>query len=191
MFTGIVEKAKIIAITGGTFMIQDIFGKQLKQGESISHDGACMTLTKIAGKQYTFFAMEETFRRTNFEDKKPGDYFNVERSLKLGSRLDGHFVSGHIDTVGKVTKIIHNKDGSIDMFISYPKTYNRYVVYKGSIAVNGVSLTVVKDAANTFSVSLIPITLEKTNLSLLKVGDKANLEFDILAKYILKSHGVV
>lgn len=187
MFTGIVEKAKILSINWWTLTVQNIYWKGLKVWESIAHDGACMTLTKVGHKQYSFFAMEESFKKTNFGDKKSGDYFNVERSLKVWWRLDGHFVSWHIDTVGKVTKMVRNKDWSMDMFIVYPKAYNRYIIYKWSIAVNGISLTVVQDRANIFSVSLIPITLEKTNLSLLKIWDKINLEFDMLAKYVLKN----
>ncbi|MDD2907194.1 MAG: riboflavin synthase [Candidatus Gracilibacteria bacterium] len=187
MFSGIIEnKAKIININNGTFTVENIFKKQLKQGISIAHDGACMTIIESDIDKYSFFVMQESIKKTNFKTKKIGDFFNVEGSLKLSDTMDGHFVSGHVDTTGVVEKIIENDDNSKYYFIKYDSKYNNLVIEKGSITINGVSLTVVDDGKDFLSVSIIPHTQMITNIGLLKVGDTVNLEFDILGKYINK-----
>ena len=133
-----------------------------------------------------FFLSLETLNRTNFKYCKKGDLINLEKSLKFGKRLSGHFVQGHVDTtcrVGKITQI--GKSWLIDIVL--PKKYNDYIVYKGSISVNGVSLTIAKIFKNSFQISIIPHTLKMTNLIKLKLNDVVNIEFDILAKYIRKA----
>nr|MDD3719910.1 riboflavin synthase [Candidatus Gracilibacteria bacterium] len=186
MFSGIIEKkSKILSINAGKFTIENTFS-DLNEGQSIAHDGACMTLTKIDSKSYTFFTMEESLKRTNFGNKKIGDYFNVERCVKYGDRIDGHFVTGHIDTTGIVNKVENKSDDSRVIFIKFDNKFNNLIIEKGSIAVNGASLTLVDVGNDFFSISLIPYTLEHTNLGDLKVGDIVNLEFDMLGKYVNK-----
>ncbi|NVP17495.1 riboflavin synthase [Candidatus Gracilibacteria bacterium] len=187
MFSGIIEnKARILDIDNGNFTVENIFKTPLKQGISVAHDGACMTIIDSDEKKYSFFVMQESIKKTNFKTKQIGDFFNVEGSLKLSDTMDGHFVSGHVDTTGIVEKIIENDDGSKYYFVKYDTKYNNLVIEKGSITINGVSLTVVEDAKDYLSVSIIPHTQTITNIGLLKVGDTVNLEFDILGKYINK-----
>ena len=155
-------------------------------GSSISCSGVCLTLVSYKSKICKFFLSLETLNRTNFKYCKKGDLINLEKSLKFGKRLSGHFVQGHVDTtcrVGKITQI--GKSWLIDIVL--PKKYNDYIVYKGSISVNGVSLTIAKIFKNSFQISIIPHTLKMTNLIKLKLNDVVNIEFDILAKYIRKA----
>lgn len=185
MFSGIIEhKAKILDRQWGLFRIENTFDESLQIGQSIAHDGACMTLTLITPEYYEFFVMEESLSVTNFASKKKDDYFNVERSMKLGDRVDGHIVSGHIDTVWKVIQKDFQGDGSCILGIEYANQYDSFILRKGSITVNGVSLTVVMSESWKFSVSLIPLTQDWTNLGTIVRGDYVNLEFDIFAKYI-------
>ncbi|MDD3645886.1 MAG: riboflavin synthase [Candidatus Gracilibacteria bacterium] len=187
MFTGIISsKAKILSIDNGTFTIENTFGRNMEIGESIAHDGACMTIEKADKEKYSFFAMKESLKKTNFGEKKPGDYFNVEESLRLGDKMGGHFVTGHVDTTGKVEKIDFISDGSLILYINFDKLYKNNIIDKGSITINGVSLTIVDNGDDFLSVSLIPLTQEITNLGELKVGDAVNLEFDMLGKYVQK-----
>lgn len=190
MFSGIIEgKARILEIDGGTFTIEKIFetSEPLHIGQSIAHDGACMTITEILDTSYRFFSMEESLARTHFSTKVVGNTFNVERCLRYGDRVDGHLVSGHIDTTGRVENIIDRSDGSRVIFFSFPPQLTSLIIDKGSIAINGASLTVVDVSWDVFSVSLIPLTLELTNLADLIVGSVVNLEFDMMAKYTEKS----
>lgn len=188
MFSWIVEqKAKILNIDNWTFEVENTFKEPLQIGQSIAHDGACMTLTSWNEKSYTFFAMEESLKKTNFLTKKVWDFFNVERCVKVWDRLDGHIVSGHIDTIWEVTNIVKNKDSSIEVFVSFPPDFSKYIIPKWSITINWTSLTIVQEWADFLSVCLIPITQEITNLWTLKVWDKVNLEFDIVGKYIYKN----
>lgn len=187
MFSWIVKnKAKILDINKWVFTVENIFWKELEKWISISHDWACMTITESTLEKYSFFAMEETIKKTNFGDKKIWDTFNIESSLKVSDSLDWHFVSWHIDTTWIVKDIKENEDGSKYIFINYQNKYNNLIIEKWSIAVNGVSLTIVEDSNDYFSVSIIPLTQEITNIWDLKIWDKVNLEFDILAKYINK-----
>ena len=191
MFTGIVEKkAEILERDGGRFTVERVLEWDLEIGQSIAHDGACMTLETISQKSYTFFVMEESLRCTNLWEKKAWDMFNVERCVLVWSRIDGHFVSGHVDCVWKCEKIEKREDGSHFIFISYPKEFAKLVISKGSITVNGVSLTVVDNEPWKFSISIIPHTWNETNLWTLKEWDTINLEFDMLGKYILNAHNV-
>ncbi|MFA5916894.1 MAG: riboflavin synthase [Candidatus Gracilibacteria bacterium] len=187
MFSGIVEtKFKIKSINAGEFVVENTF-TDLTLGQSIAHDGACMTVTEVGNGFHKFFAMEETLNRTDFGSKKVGDTFNIERCVRYGDRIDGHFVTGHIDDVGVVKKIEKKDDDSQVFTISFDEKFKDLLVEKGSIALNGVSLTLVEVGNDYFTISLIPHTLEITNLGELKLGDKVNLEFDILGKYIIKS----
>jgi len=187
MFSGIIEKkAKILDIENGTYTVENIWNESLQIWQSIAHDWACMTITQSDEKKYSFFVMEESIKKTNFQNKKVWDTFNVEKSLKLSDSLDGHFVSGHIDTTWKITEIIENKDGSIYIHISFDKKFKNLIISKGSITISWVSLTVVEDQENSLSVSIIPLTQEVTNLWDLKEWELVNLEFDILWKYINK-----
>ena len=187
MFSGIIEKkAKILDIENGTYTVENIWNESLQIWQSIAHDWACMTITQSDEKKYSFFVMEESIKKTNFQNKKVWDTFNVEKSLKLSDSLDGHFVSGHIDTTWKITEIIENKDGSIYIHISFDKKFKNLIISKWSITISWVSLTVVEDQENSLSVSIIPLTQEVTNLWDLKEWELVNLEFDILWKYINK-----
>jgi len=152
-------------------------------GSSISCSGACLTLINCNNKISKFFLSLETLNRTNFKHCKKGDFINLEKSLKFGERLSGHFVQGHVDTTCKVNKIIFVGTSWI-IDIALPKKYNNYIVSKGSIAVNGVSLTIAKVFKNSFQVYIIPHTLKLTNLTKIKLNDVVNIEFDILVKYI-------
>jgi len=187
MFSWIIEnKSHILNINNWTYTVENIFKKPLKQGISIAHDWACMTIIESDNEKYSFFVMEESIKKTNFKTKHIWDFFNIEWSLKLSDTMDGHFVSGHIDTTWIVEKIIENTDNSKYYFIKYDNKYNNLVIEKWSITINWVSLTVVEDWKDYLSVSIIPHTQSITNIWLLKVWDTVNLEFDILWKYINK-----
>ncbi len=187
MFSGIIEhQAKILQRRDGVFRVENTFGEVLIEWQSVAHDGACMTITKSEKSYYEFFSMQESISVTNFSTKKIGDTFNVERSLKLWDRIDGHFVSGHIDTVWKVILLEKQEDGSLIFGVSYDTHYNPLVIKKWSININGVSLTVVDVESGGLTVSLIPLTQDWTNLGRTKIDDSVNLEFDMLGKYVQK-----
>lgn len=186
MFTGIIEtKTEILAREGGRFTLKNPFPWELKLWQSIAHDGACMTLENIKEDSYTFFMMEESLKKTHFWEKNIWDTVNIERCLRVWDRLDGHYVSGHIDTVGEVTFLEKKWDKSLIVWISFDPLFSNLVIEKGSIALNGVSLTIVEKKEWYISVSLIPLTQDWTNLWVLKLWDKVNIEFDMLWKYIL------
>ena len=187
MFTGIIESiGRIIKIKREEknlrFTIQCSFANELKVDQSVSHNGVCLTVVSIQGNEYDVIAIDETLKRTNLPMLKEGDDVNLERCTKVGDRLDGHIVQGHIDTVAKVTNII-SQQGSWLMYFEYDKQDN-ITVEKGSICVNGISLTVVDSGDDNFSVAIIPYTYEQTNFKKLKVGDLVNIEFDIIGKYV-------
>ena len=201
MFTGIIESlGKIIFIKKEkqnlVFGIQSAFANKLKSGQSVAHNGACLTVERLIPipspkekgvKSYLVTAVKETLSKTNLGLLKKGDAVNLERSLKVGSRLDGHFVQGHVDCTAKVKSIKKEKGSWIFEFRNQkPETRNqKLIIEKGSICVNGVSLTVVEVKKNIFSVTIIPHTFSHTNFSTMKKGDKVNIEFDVLGKYIL------
>ena len=190
MFSGIIKyKSKILDIKYWIFTIENNFSKDnesLEIGQSIAHDWACMTVLRFNDTKYSFFAMEESFKKTNFWDKKIWDYLNTETSLKFDWKVDWHFVTGHIDSVWKINKIKTLEDKSKIIRLEFKKKFKDNIIEKGSIAINWVSLTVINLKKNKFSVSLIPLTQDITNLWNLKVWDKVNLEFDMMWKYILK-----
>jgi len=194
MFTGIVEGIgkvkKISKITKNRSAIQMIVdlgkcSKGLKTGQSVALNGVCLTVTKLSKDGCTFEMIEETTKKTDLGNLIPGGIVNIERSLKAGDRLEGHFVLGHVDGVGIIKKI-EKKPKEVQVWFQIPKNLSKYVVKKGSIAVDGISLTVVEIKNNMASVCLIPHTIEVTNFKTKKIGDKINIETDILGKYILK-----
>ena len=188
MFTGIIESiAKVEDIKNDKGNLQITYkssiAKELKVDQSVCHDGACLTIIETNGNHYTVDAIAETISRTNLADLKIGDGVNIERSMAVNSRFDGHIVQGHIDEVG-VCKSITENGGS--WVFEFEHSGKNITVEKGSITVNGVSLTIVKSEETLLSVAIIPYTYNNTNFCKLKVGSKVNLEFDILGKYISK-----
>jgi len=188
MFTGIIESiAKVEDIKNDKGNLQITYkssiAKELKVDQSVCHDGACLTIIETNGDHYTVDAIAETISRTNLADLKIGDGVNIERSMAVNSRFDGHIVQGHIDEVG-VCKSITENGGS--WVFEFEHSGKNITVEKGSITVNGVSLTIVKSQETLLSVAIIPYTYNNTNFCELKVGSKVNLEFDILGKYISK-----
>ena len=194
MFTGIVEGiGKIEKISKNTKNRSAIemtvnlgkYAKGLKIGQSVALNGVCLTATKLSKSNCVFEMIEETTRKTDLGNLKPGDIVNIERSLKTGDRLEGHFVLGHVDGIGIITKI-QNTSKEVQIWFEIPKKLSKYVVKKGSIAIDGISLTVVDVKNNLASVCLIPHTIQVTNFKTKNIGDKINIETDILGKYILK-----
>ncbi len=194
MFTGIIEGiGKIRKIEKSTKnrsavkMIVDLGGhaKGLKIGQSVALNGVCLTVTGISNSKCNFEMIEETTKKTDLGNLKIGGMVNIERSLRVGDRMEGHFVLGHVDGVGTIKKI-EKKPKEIKVWFEIPKHLSRFVVQKGSIAVDGISLTVVDVRKNLASVCLIPHTVQITNFRTRKVGDKINIETDILGKYLLK-----
>jgi riboflavin synthase len=190
MFTGIIESTgKVKEIkkkdTNLTFFIECNFLSELKIDQSIAHNGVCLTVDGIFNDHYSVTAIKETLDKTNLGTLITGDVVNLERCLKLGDRLDGHIVQGHVDSTAIVNNVI-DKNGSWEFYFEYePKEF--ITVSKGSICVNGVSLTVVQSSPGKFSVAIIPYTYEHTNFKSLKKGNLVNIEFDIVGKYILAS----
>ena len=194
MFTGIVEGIgkvkKISKATKNRSAIQMVVdlgkhGKGLKTGQSVALNGVCLTVTKLSKTGSTFEMIEETTKKTDLGNLKVGGIVNIERSLKAGDRLEGHFVLGHVDGVGIIKKI-QKKPKEVQVWFEVPKNLSKFIVKKGSIAMDGISLTVVDIKNNLASICLIPHTIEVTNFKTKKIGDKVNIETDILGKYILK-----
>lgn len=186
MFSWIIEsQAKILDIKAWEITIENTFTETLEIWQSIAHDWACMTITEFDSKKYSFFAMEESFKKTNFWEKKIWDIFNVERSLSFWWKVDWHFVTWHIDTNWVVDKLDNKLDWSLIIYIKFNKQFQNNVIEKWSVSINWVSLTVVENGEDYFSVSLIPLTQDITNLWKLKVWDRVNLEFDMMWKYIV------
>lgn len=152
-------------------------------GASVSCSGACLTITKLKKNLISFYLSKETLNKTNFKYIKKGDLINLEKSLKFGDRLSGHFVQGHVDTTAYVKKITISDRSSIITF-KIPKKYKKYLIYKGSITINGVSLTISKLLIDGFQITVIPHTLKLTNLNNIRKNDIINVEFDVLGKYI-------
>ncbi len=192
MFTGIVEdvgrveelkpKTKEVLFTIGA---KNIDVKEMKLGDSISVNGVCLTLISFKNNTFTVEASHETLRRTTLSKLKVGSKVNLERPLKLGERLGGHIVNGHVDGIGRVESI-GRRGKSLEFWFSIPKGHSKYAVEKGSIAIDGVSLTINALNGDRFSVNIIPYTQEATIFSNLKPGDSVNIEFDIIGKYVEK-----
>lgn len=187
MFTGIVEATgKIKKIDGHNYTIEvKNFLDDAKVGQSIAINGVCTTILSFNEGEFVVELMPETLRVTNFSEVKEGDEVNLEKSLRADGRLDGHFVLGHVDGIGRIEEI--KEDGEfIDLIISAPENLRKYLARKGAVAVNGVSLTIAEDLGDRFRVSLITHTREVTNFKNLKKGDAVNLEIDMLARYLEK-----
>lgn len=190
MFSGIVEEpAKVVALEREKenlhITLQCSFTDSLKIDQSIAHNGVCLTVVKKTGDNYTVTAIKETLDKTNLGLLKVGDKVNLERSMKIDSLLDGHLVQGHVDQTAVCTKI-EEAEGSWYFTFEYDPSKGNITVEKGSVSVNGVSLTVVNSKEKSFQVAIIPYTYEHTNFHQFKVGTVVNLEFDIVGKYITK-----
>ncbi len=188
MFTGIIEDLGTIEKLekdGGNLHItvKTSIASELKVDQSVAHNGVCLTVVKIDGNIYTVTAIQETLDKTNMGLLSAGDLVNIERAMKLGDRLDGHIVQGHVDQTAECISIAED-DGSWLFTFEYDKHLNNITIEKGSITVNGVSLTVVNSKLNQFSVAIIPFTYEHTTFKALTLGDKVNLEFDVIGKYV-------
>ena len=189
MFTGIIEnlsEIKEINKEGDNLSISLIseITKELKIDQSLSHNGVCLTVVDINNNIYKVTAIKETILKSSIKDWKIGDIINIERAMKLGDRLDGHMVQGHVDQTAICTKI-SEENGSWYFYFEYQRSSN-LTIEKGSISINGVSLTIVESMDNRFSVAIIPYTYENTNFKNIKVGDLVNIEFDMIGKYIHK-----
>ena len=188
MFTGIVEEIGKISNLNKSGNNLDITVKaemtpELKIDQSVSHNGICLTVVEIKDQEYVVTAVKETLDKTNLGLLKTGDMVNLERGMKLGARLDGHIVQGHVDQTA-TCKNIKEADGSWEFTFEYDPEIGNITIEKGSITVNGVSLTVVNSKKNEFSVAIIPYTYENTTFKSLKVYDTVNLEFDVIGKYV-------
>ena len=189
MFTGIVEETGVVTAfdrRADAFRLSvraDRVVRDVALGDSIAVDGCCLTVTRIDDDALSLDLLAESVARTRFSDLKPGDRLNLESSLRFNGKVGGHFVTGHIDAVGQVRRF---EQRGADWFLEVepPPAFSQYLVYKGSVAIDGVSLTVASVTDSTFNVWLIPHTLEVTNLSRLSSGKSVNLEFDLLAKYV-------
>ncbi len=194
MFTGIIEGVgtieKIHQNTKNRSAFQMIVNlgkhsKGLKVGQSVALNGVCLSATKISKNKCNFEMIDETIKRTDLGNLMKGSKVNIERSLKVGDRMEGHFVLGHVDGVGIINKI-EKKPKEVKVWFDVPKKLSKFIVKKGSIAIDGISLTVVDVKKNKASVCLIPHNMKVTNFQSKKIGDKINIETDILGKYILK-----
>lgn len=189
MFTGIIESlAKLVSIEKNgdniTFTFNSKISNELKIDQSLAHNGICLTVIDIKNDNYSVVAIKETVLKTSIKNWKVGDSVNIERAMKMGARLDGHMVQGHVDQIAVCERIIE-ENGSWYFKFSYKDSEN-ITIEKGSIAINGVSLTVVDSKKESFSVAIIPYTYEHTNFKFLKIGDSVNIEFDMIGKYISK-----
>ena len=190
MFTGIIESMgvvkKLVADQENLHIsIESDFTSELKIDQSVAHNGVCLTIVAIDGKEYTVTAIKETIDKSNFGTLKVGDLINLERAMVLGARLDGHIVQGHVDQTAVCTGI-REEDGSWMYDFEYNPKANNITIEKGSLTVNGTSLTVVNSKAHSFSVAIIPYTYENTNFHAFKIGSEVNLEFDVIGKYVAR-----
>jgi len=190
MFTGIIESLGTVQEIKKDkdnvhITIESLITDELKIDQSVAHNGICMTVVSIDKNLYTVTAIGETIKKTNLSHLKVGDIINLERAMKLGDRLDGHIVQGHVDQIA-TCMVANETNGSWYYTFEYDETIGNITIEKGSITVNGVSLTVVDSRKNQFSVAIIPYTFENTNFKSFKIGTKVNLEFDLIGKYISK-----
>ena len=195
MFTGIIETLGIVKDLKKEndnlhITISSTISNELKIDQSVAHNGICLTVVSIENDVYTVTAIRESIEKTNLADWEVGNYINLERAMKLGDRLDGHIVQGHVDQTG-ICKAIEEANGSWYFTFEYNSNLNNITIEKGSITVNGVSLTVVNSKINEFSVAIIPYTHEHTNFKNFKIGTKINLEFDVVGKYVARLHSLM
>jgi riboflavin synthase len=191
MFTGIIENLGTVAKvekhqTNLELYVESSLASELKIDQSVAHNGICLTVVEIFGdRTYRVTAIDETIAKTNIGDLKEGDKINIERCMTMGARLDGHIVQGHVDQIG-VCEGVEEQDGSWIYSFSYDPSLGNVTVEKGSITVNGTSLTVVNSVEDGFSVAIIPYTYENTVFHTLRKGDRVNLEFDVIGKYVAR-----
>ena len=190
MFTGIIETIGTIQSierngSNVDFWISSSITEALRIDQSVAHNGVCLTVVEIRDNLYRVTAVAETLAKTNLAYWEKGHKINIERSLKVGDRLDGHFVQGHVDTTG-ICNLKEELDGSWLFRFQFPEKFAALMIEKGSICINGTSLTAFNVGKNEFTVTIIPYTYDHTNFSLLEVGDTINLEFDVLGKYLLR-----
>lgn len=188
MFTGIIEEVGIISkieTSGGNidYTIKANLAKELKVDQSVAHNGVCLTVVNIEDDTYTVTAIDETLTKTNLKHLQQGHLINLERGMKMNAHLDGHIVQGHVDQIATCERA-ETKDGSWEFTFSYDPQLMNITIEKGSITINGVSLTVVNSKLNEFSVAIIPYTYDNTTFKTLKKGDIVNLEFDVIGKYV-------
>lgn len=190
MFTGIIEAFGLVTTLKNEgknlhIIFNSELSAELKVDQSLAHNGVCLTVIKCDSKNYTVTAICETLKKTNLDALKVGSLVNLERAMKLGDRLDGHMVQGHIDQTASCIET-KSQDGSWFYTFEYDKNPDHITIEKGSITINGVSLTVVNSKEHQFSVAIIPYTYEHTNFNQIKVGDQVNIEFDLIGKYLSK-----
>ena len=190
MFTGIIEDIGIVThlqkdLDNLHISIKSTITSELKIDQSVAHNGVCLTVVEIKNDEYTVTAIKETLDKTNLNTLKINDKVNLERAMKLGDRLDGHIVQGHVDQIATCTNI-ETANGSWVFTFNYDTALNNMTIEKGSITINGTSLTVLNSKKDSFSVAIIPYTFEHTNFNLFKKGTVVNLEFDVLGKYVSK-----
>ncbi|TYQ00046.1 riboflavin synthase alpha chain [Tenacibaculum adriaticum] len=190
MFTGIIETLGVVTELKAEqknlhITVKSNITGELKIDQSVAHNGVCLTVVAINNEEYTVTAIKETLDKTNIGDLKVGDEVNLERAMKLGDRLDGHIVQGHVDETG-ICKSIKDEKGSTIFTFEYKSANNNVTIEKGSITVNGVSLTIVNSKKDEFSVAIIPYTLQHTTFKNFKVGTQVNLEFDVIGKYVAR-----
>lgn len=194
MFSGIIKEIGLVKKIDSigknkTFWIESTLAPKLNIDQSVAHNGVCLTVESIDGNQYQVTAIDETLKKTNLGDWLVGDFINLETSLTLQTLIDGHLVQGHVDGIGICESIIDEAGSKVFRFI-YPSKFESLLVEKGSITVNGVSLTAFECVNSGFSVGIIPYTYQHTNFKSLKVGSQVNLEFDIIGKYISRMQEV-
>jgi riboflavin synthase len=188
MFTGIIESQGIIKKitdegTNKSFWVKSSMSSKLKVDQSVSHDGVCLTVEQVKGNRHRVTAIAETLSKTNLVDWREGSVINLERCLKVNDRLDGHFVQGHVDATA-ICMDKKEKNGSWEFSFRFPLKFGQLIIEKGSVTVNGISLTAFNVTENTFDVAIIPYTYENTNMNTVNAGQKVNIEFDMLGKYI-------
>ncbi|MBA2501040.1 MAG: riboflavin synthase [Chitinophagaceae bacterium] len=195
MFTGIIETTGHIidVIKNGsnkTFWITSSLTPELSIDQSLSHNGVCLTVEEMRDNQYRVTAVEETLKKTNLDSWNTGDIVNLERCLLLNGRLDGHLVQGHVDTTATCIQK-NEKNGSWEFTFRFPAKFAPYIIEKGSVSMNGISLTAFNVAKKKFTVAVIPYTYTHTNMQNLKQGDEVNIEFDMVGKYVVKAQKLI
>jgi riboflavin synthase len=188
MFTGIIEQTgsiyKIDKVADNlVFWVESLLSNELKIDQSVCHNGVCLTIEEIKGNLHRVTAIDETLKKTNLNHWKPGTIINLERCMQANGRLDGHIVQGHVDSPGTCSKIIE-KNGSWEYTIRIDPSFAAFIIEKGSISLNGISLTIFNVTDDTFTVAIIPYTYMHTNMQQVKKGDTMNIEFDIIGKYV-------
>jgi len=190
MFTGIIETTGTIELieqngTNLSFWIKSSFSDELKVDQSVSHDGVCLTVEKISGNKHLVTAIDETLQKTNLRYWKMNDDVNLERCMQLNARVDGHMVQGHVDTTAFCIDV-EEKNGSWEYYFQFPPEYAHLLIEKGSVCLNGISLTVFDIVMNSFKVAIIPYTYQHTNMRNIKNGAVVNIEFDVIGKYLAR-----